>query len=347
MSILVRPARYAEESKELLCFLRSNLPKLEHECRFSWLYHANPDGPASSWFACDAATGRIIGMTSVFPRAMWIGDEVRMCGQVGDFAISRTHRSLGPALLLQRATFSPVDQGKFSFCYDCPPHSAGMSTFRRLGMQPNCMMQRYALPLRVDKHFEKLLRSAAPLPVAAANLLLRTYRRTSLPAPPKHLDISEHVGRFGDEFTELDEALRNPNTIRSRRNAKQLNWRYCEDPLQNFHVLTARRNGELIAFLVYTVSEDVVTVVDIFGKEIPTAVIALIGRIVEQYEKSHDTIEAFLSEGSALVDPITKMRFRHRSMGAQIVAYAKEGSETSAFLKGGPIWALQQIEVRA
>ena len=283
----------------------------------------------------------------MFPRAMWIGGRVKMCGQVGDFAVSRTHRSLGPAVLLQRATFDPVDQGKFSFCYDCPPHAAGMSTFRRLGMQPNCTVRRYALPLRVDRHVEKLFGSAAPLPRAAANLLLRAHRRTSFPAPPKDLDVSGHVDRFGDEFTGLDEALKNPNAIRCRRNAKQLNWRYREDPLQQFHALTARRNGELIAFLVYCVSVDVVTIVDIFGREVPTAANALIGRIVEQYEKSHQTIEAFLTEGSALLGPILKMGFRHRSLGAQIVAYAKAGSETSAFLKEGPLWAFQQIDIRA
>ncbi len=347
MTILVRPVRYEEESEELLSFLRSNLPGLPHECRFSWRYHANPDGPACSWLARETAKGRIIGVTSVFPRAMWIGHRVKMCSQVGDFVISKSHRSLGPAVLLQRATFDPVDQDKFSLCYDCPPHPAGMSTFRRLGMQPSCAVHRYALPLRVDRHIDKLLGFPAPLPAAAANLLLRAHRRISFPAQPGDLDVCEYVGRFGDEFTELDEALKNPNAIRCRRNAEQLNWRYREDPLQQFHVLTARRKGELIAFLVCTVSADAVFVVDIFGKEIFTAAIALIGRIVEQHEKSQHTIEAFLSDGNALLGPILKAGFRHRSMGAQIVAYAKLGGETSAFIEGKPTWALQQIDIRA
>src|SRR5271157_183742 len=112
MTISVRSVHFECDGPELLGILQTNLPGLSHAQRFQWLYRANPDGPAWSWFACQGTSGRAVGVTSVFPRSMWIGDQLRMCGQVGDFAISASHRSLGPAILLQRATFEPVDQGK-------------------------------------------------------------------------------------------------------------------------------------------------------------------------------------------------------------------------------------------
>lgn len=99
----------------------------------------------------------------MFPRSMWVGGQLKMCGQVGDFAISAGHRSLGPALLLQRATFEPVDSRSCPSANDCPrPRSAAMATFSRLGVQPNCAVARYVLPLRVDGQFRKRLGFTPP-----------------------------------------------------------------------------------------------------------------------------------------------------------------------------------------
>jgi len=60
--------------------------------------------------------------------------------------------SLGPALMLQRATFEPVLENAIAFCYDCPPHELGMAMFYRLGLEENCRMQPFVKPLRADRH---------------------------------------------------------------------------------------------------------------------------------------------------------------------------------------------------
>jgi hypothetical protein len=243
----------------LLNFLQANLPALPHQRRFDWLYRSNPDGLAWSWFVC-ADSGEVVGAASLFPRSMWIGDRQERCAQVGDFAISVKHRSLGPALLLQRATFSPVDLGEIAFCYDCPPHDAGMSTFRRLGMEPNCRIDRYAVPLRVDHRLKKRFGAASKVPVAVGNVILRLHQRPALRLRSKGLVIEEHAGSFGDEFSFLDGAVKKVDVIRGQRSAAHLNWRYRQDPLQQYHVLTARRGGELVAFMIQFASSRAVTI---------------------------------------------------------------------------------------
>jgi hypothetical protein len=344
MTISVRSVHFECDGQELLGILQTNLPDLPHARRFQWLYRANPDGPAWSWFACQGTPGQAVGVTSVFPRSMWVGDQLRMCGQVGDFAISASHRSLGPAVLLQRATFEPVDQGKLSFCYDCPPHEAGMSTFRRLGIQANCAVERYALPLRVDRHIKTQLGSHWVFLASAGNLLLRIYRR---PRPaPKGLDISEYVGPFGEEFSQLDAAVRRPAVIRGQRSAAHLNWRYREDPLQQYEVLTARRKGELLAFVVYCRGPEDVTIVDLFGADQAEVSIALLEGVVQRCGPSHQGVEAFLSEGNELSRALLRARFRRRSAAARVVAYAKPGSDISAFLKASPRWTFSQADIR-
>jgi hypothetical protein len=344
MTITVRPVNLESESAELLAMLQTNLPLRPHARRFDWLYRANPDGPAWSWFACESASGSVVGVTSVFPRSMWVGGRIEMCGQVGDFAISATHRSLGPALLLQRATFEPVDQRILSFCYDCPPHAAGMATFRRLGVQPNCAVDRYVLPLRLDRHLKKRLGFAPPLFTPLCNFLLRTFRRPGM--RPRDLEIAEYAGPFDDEFSRLDAAVTSEDEIRGRRSAVHLNWRYRQDPLQEYRVLTGRRRGELIAFLVFYFKNEDIQIVDLFGRDLPASV-ALLDVLAQRCEVSCQSVEAYLSEGCDVLTPVLKTHFRRRSVAAQVVAYAKPGSEMSVFLERRPRWAFNKAEVQA
>jgi hypothetical protein len=344
-TISVRPVDYESDSQELLGILQANLPDLPHSRRFDWLYRGNPDGPAWSWFVCEPS-GRAVGVTSLFPRSMWVGDKPVLCGQVGDFAIVASHRSLGPALLLQRATFCPVEAGHLAFCYDCPPHQAGMSTFRRMGMRPNCRMDRYALPIRVDGRVRKKLSAASAIPAAVGNLLLRFGRRWRAYPRARSLEVSEHVGPFGEEFSRLDAAIQRTNVIRSRRTAAVLNWRYRKDPLQQYEVLTAKRKGDLTAFVVLQVNSDVVTIVDLFGTALHESACTLIAWVAERFERSHQTVQAFLAEGSELVGHFLRMGFRLRSEAAHVVAHAKPQSEMSALLERSPIWAFNQAELR-
>jgi hypothetical protein len=347
MSVSVRAVHHESEQQELLRQLQTNLPDLPHERRFHWLYRANPDGPARSWFARDGADGQVVGMTSLFPCSIWLGERLTICGHVGDFAISASHRSLGPAVLLQRATFAPVDQGEMSFCYDCPPHQAGMSTFRRLGMQSNCVIERYALPLRVNARLKKRLGSASALPAAVGNLVLRAHRWSTSKARPKSLEISEHFGSFGKEFSELDAAVKNRDTIRGQRSSTHLNWRFREDPLQQYIVLTARRQGDLLAFMVLSVNKGTITIVDLFGKHLHETAAGLLDSVIERYERTHETVEAFLSEENQLSDVLLQMHFSRRSEAARVVAYAKPGSDISTFLQGNPVWCFHQADLRA
>ena len=344
MSIFVRPVDHSSESQKLLNVLQLNLPFLPHAQRFEWLYRANPDGLARSWFACHGTSDQIVGVVSVFPRSMWLGAHLKLCGQVGDFATAASHRSLGPSLMMQRATFEPVNDGTWSFCYDCPPHDAGMSTFRRLGMKTNCEMWRYALLLRIDRKLQRYLGRSSRVPTAVGNLILGLY--LSQRKKVNSLEITEHTGPFGEEFSRLDSAVKEEGVIRAARSAAHLNWRYREDPLQYFKVLTARQKGELIAYIVFCVVGETVTIVDLFGTELPTAAVALISAVVEQCKLSCQAVQTFVSEASELADSFMALRLRRRSLAARVVAYAKPGTDVAAFLNGGARMVFTQAEIR-
>ncbi len=153
---------------------------LNHERRFEWLYLRNPAGRGRAWFVCNGDEDHVVGAASVFPSFIWSRGQIALCIQVGDFAVESSFRSLGPALMLQRATLKPVDDGEFSFCYDCPPHDRGMATFHRLGILPACRMGRFVRLLRAGPAFRERF-PAGPLVGRSGSVLRQSSFWMPLP----------------------------------------------------------------------------------------------------------------------------------------------------------------------
>lgn len=347
MTVSVRPVDLDSERGEMTEILERNLTDVDHSVRFHWLYENNPAGTAWSWFAVENETQRIVGIASVFPRVMRVGGEIKLCGQVGDFAVDASYRSMGPALMLQRATFEPVDQGILAFCYDCPPHDKGMSTFRRLRMDAISQMQRYTRLLRVDRQINKRIgrgRLAASI-ASLGNILLdaAVYRRHKV----RGLELSSYTDDFGEEFSALDEAV-GGSDIRARRKAEDLNWRYRQDPLHQYRIQTARRNGELVAFATYSISGQDAYVIDMFGNvsvevgfELLTAVVDDLGREPVQ------SLHWLINDENCLFEVVRKTQFSHRSRAARIVAYTPPDSPTKILFDRHPKWFFNHADILA
>ncbi len=355
MNLAIRRASLTDDRQEMVELLNQNFG-LGQEMRFAWRHEGNPAGPGWSWVLYDRGLNASVGMTSVFPRRVYVGGRSVLCGQVGEFSVAPTHRSLGPALLLQRATFEPVDSGGISFCYDCPPHDRGMSTFKRLGMLPSCVVVRHAIPFRSDAYLEKRLGNGAwtkPV-VAATNVLLRTRK-----AAPRisGLQISRFDERFGEEFSELDRQVASAGVIRNIRSAEDLNWRYRENPQarnrlpngnQGGHrVLVARRAGELVAFLVLFLDMDgVALIADLFGRQLSEAGAALLGAAIEVCRQENClTLQGFCSAENELSQLFRNAGFHPRETAARVVAYERPNNRTGKLLNSGVHWAFSQVEM--
>jgi hypothetical protein len=353
MKIAIRQASLADEQERLIEILDKNLPGRPNR-EIQKRRQANPLGPGWSWVACRPDSDGILAMASVFPRSVRVDGKKVVCGQVVEFAVEAPYRSLGPAVLLQRATFEPTNSGAVAFCYDCPPHDRGMSTFVRLGLQPNCEVFRYALLLRSDEYLAKRLGNGAwtkPL-VATANMLLQARRsHRSLP----EVEICRHNGVFDEEFSSLDQATSSSGKVRASRAADDLNWRYLEDPKAKtqaaaantgkYRVLVARRSGELIAFSVLFIQDDgIAWLADLFGKNLTEAGRALLEAAVDICRREKvKRLDAFCGADSAVRPLLEDAGFRIRERIVRVVAY--ENGCRSRKLHSGLSWAFGQFEV--
>ena len=346
MNLRIRQVDLVADRQELLSVLQRNLQDVPHESRLSWMYLGNPAGFARSWFLCDA-DGSAVGVTSLFPRAVWLDGKAEVCGQVGDFGVDARFRSLGPALMLQRATFEPVLENAIAFCYDCPPHELGMAMFYRLGLEENCRMQPFVKPPRADRHLQRLLGSTAGRVASRmANPVLRLNPR---PLSPCHgVEFALHQGDFDQEFSAVDEAVPACGSIRNRRSADDLNWRFRRDPVRQFEVLTARRAGELLAYVIFTIVEEDALIFDLFGRDLKCVGTHLLQALTDMlYGRPLQTLRAVLTCDDLVGRIFGEAGFSPRGHSTRVVAFggAKFGCEDA--LLHTAHWQFQHSDVVA
>jgi|SRR5271166_1688227 len=354
MSITIRLASLADEEEQLIEILDRNLPGRPNR-KIQKRRHANPLGPGWSWVANPQGSNTIVAMASVVPRSFWVDGRKVVCGQVVEFAVEAPFRSLGPAVLLQRATFEPANSGEVAFCYDCPPHDRGMSTFVRLGLQSSCDVVRYALLLRSDEFLGKRLGRGAwtrPL-VATANAALG-MRRSGRSADG--VEISRHDKPFDEEFSCLDQITSSLGTVRASRAAEELNWRYLEDPfvpsgsstanLGRWRVLVARRAGELVGFAVLFILEDgTAWIGDLFSRNIAEFGGGLLEAVVDICRQENVIrLDGLCSTDTSFSSLLEHAGFRARERVYRVVAY-ENASQTAKLLNSDLHWTFTNFEV--
>jgi hypothetical protein len=236
------------ERDRLIAFLADNLDHHGGRAHYEWRYLENPDGRARAWAAVEESDPEsFIGVAAAFPRSMFVRGERMLCWNLGDFAIRKDHRSLGPAIKLQRACLEPVLAGEVPFAYDHPSCSM-MAIYRRMGITQTGEIVRQARVLRIDRRAESTLGAGALAKVVAGtgNFALGLLQRA---AGARARDRAAVLGqRFGEEVTELAEEQARDHVVVGARTPEYLNWRYLDHPVFDFEVVTVRQGEAIVGF---------------------------------------------------------------------------------------------------
>ena len=266
MTISVRRACYESESQELIDGLQANLPHLPHARLFPWLYLNNPAGQALAWVAMNSETERIVGIAAAFPRSILYRGKEERSYVLGDFCIDAAHRSLGVALSLQRACLEGLFKEDSGFAVDFPSRTM-LAVYKRMQIDSNATMIRYAKPLRADRKVTERVpvRAVARGISAVVNAGLR-LRDSRLKGAGDWM-IAADGGPWGEEFTHAAREWSPATGVCVLRTATYLNWRYREHPTQSYEMLTARQNGKLRGYLILHMSGEDCTVDDLMADD--------------------------------------------------------------------------------
>ena len=309
--IIVHPADLLSDREIIVQTLLRYLTDQSDERRFEWLYTASPQGQARAWLAIDGESDIVIGVAAAFPRCFYSGNDEMLGWVLGDFCLDPQYRSLGPALQLQRACLSVTEINAGAFCYDFPSGSM-VAVYKRLGFSVTGKMLRLAKLLRVDRKVKEMIANSAAQRVVRS--VGNTFLKMSLPkGTDETLQMAIHNGPCGEEFTALMHEQRGKQEICLQRSAEYLNWRYVNNPLTSYEIITARLHGKLKGYTVWTQAEEDATVVDLFGENNPAIVKALLAEIVVRLRNSGVmTVSLWLNESHPWLSLFSEMGFRLR-----------------------------------
>lgn len=340
--VKIREADAAKDRDLVIGVLARNLPNAAVRARYDWLYLSNPAGESLVWLAEDSRTGEPVGTSAAHPRSMWYhGERVRAL-ILSDFAVDPTHRTLGPALKLLRATLAPVRQGDFAFSYDHPSESM-LAIYTRMGARIIAPTRRFVRTIRSGPLLERRLGRGlhTQLAASAGDLLLRFRNR---PRGQSGVSVEPCRGFCGSEFDRKDLEVARFAAVVGCRGASFLDWRYQAHATSPHRILRATREGDLIGWAVLRESSsDLLSLVDLYTSGDSEAETALLGSILGiATELRVAAIGAEALDGSPAAEALARMGFAARETGTGVVVYAGPGAEQPETLQqAGEWWMLE------
>jgi hypothetical protein len=268
-----------------------NLPDATCQ-RYDWLYAR---GPAMAWLL-RSDEGDVVGAAGLMRRTVHVGGEMLRAAQAVDLNVDRSHRTVGPALRLQRTLAEAVDDDRFELVYGFP-NAASEAVQRRIGYKVLGSFGRWAKPLRCEDGIKGWLRGPRMRKAASAvlDLLLRLRSPEAFYRRPAGVRV-EVTDRFDARFDALWEKVSPQLGVAGERTSEYLDWRFRRSPAARHRVFClcdSRR--ELRAYLVYSRPADTAYISDFLfgGIDDFGALLAEFIRVMRR-EKAEAIITAYL-----------------------------------------------------
>lgn len=232
---------------KLLAIWRGSLgDEARMAAKYPWFYLHDPSAPPLLKLLRHERDDVWAGACSIGHRLMVRrGREIR-AGLLVDFAVHAGHRTLGPALALQRA-MSVSAQEHFELVYGFPNRKA-IAIFKRLGWRRITDMVRYTRVLRHDTYLGRHLPGIAARP--AAMIIDTGHRlRDILRRGPYQSLVATWNDRVDPRMDRLWNQAHRDDALVSVRDTAWLRWRFDDCPLTTTrYLLLCGADDELVAW---------------------------------------------------------------------------------------------------
>lgn len=289
----------AAEAEGDVVRLWAERPSGGDDAMFRWGYLSSPFGPGRCFVlradagagagagANDASAGlggSVVGSVGVGLRRIDVGGKTLTAGILGDFFVTKAHRTFFPALSMQRAALTWA-KANVDLVYGFPNESA-QPVIKRLGFEPLARLARYVLVLRHRRYIAARIAARVGSNVVGAGLLggalavpvdgFRRFVRPGISRPPAAGLALRRFDRLDERFDRLFERRAFENITVGHRDAKLLQWRFLEHPKQPSAIYGLEdRSGELRAYVVVQTIREVAHVRDLLGVDVESMAEAL------------------------------------------------------------------------
>lgn len=233
------------------------------EAKFDWYYRKNPAGTPTVFFLCHGDEQEPVGVASVGTREIWVSGRPISSGELVDFVALPEHRTLFPALFLQkeirRLTFE-VDRSH-DFLYGLP-NPKSLAVVKRVGYRLAGQMVRRARMLRSAEYLSRyaprwISYLIGPIVdrIRLGSLMLRaSVDRQCQQWQSQWLDRPDR--RFDDLWQRVVMHEKAGRVFMGSRDSAFLTWRFADCPLRayRFFALASAADNRLIAYAACAVS---------------------------------------------------------------------------------------------
>ena len=237
----------SDDRQTILELWQRNLPTATED-RYGWLYR---EGPACDWIMQNEDEVAI-GSVGLMERRFRIHNRLVTAGQAVDMNVDQAHRSLGPALQLQRKAIEASEARDLPFVYGLCDRRSQL-VLRRTGYRLLGDVGRWAKPLTSEPFLPRSFRSKwlrRPA-CAVANIAMRLGSAELWQGRPKDTRV-EVVDRYDERFDCLWMRAAERLPILGERSAEFLNWRFADSPDVRYRALTLIDSEERFrSYLIY------------------------------------------------------------------------------------------------
>ena len=317
MSYTVSPSDLSLDREAVLGLWRENLPEASAN-RYAWLYESET---TAGWLV-KSAENEVVGSSGLMRRGMRAFGRTIRAGQTIDLNVRQDHRSVGPALGLQRAVAATVAGRQFDLLYTFP-NEKSEPVQRRIGYREVGLLDRWVKPLRLGARLKSRLgsvwlRAMAPL-LANPYFYLKSpetyYRRPA----GLHTEITD---RFDERFDRLWQTAAAQFPIVGERTSAYLTWRFGQCPGAGYRALCLMQaDGRLLAYAVFRHEDDTAYLGDFFF-DTPDHLHSLMAEVLRQLRRERAETVVTLFLGTALVrQKLAQFGFYRRPSGRKLLVY--------------------------
>ncbi len=259
--------------------------------RYDWFYLDNPSGRGRVYLLFHG--DELVGSLGAGSRGISCGAGASLlrASILVDFVVDPAHRSMFPALQLQRVA-REHELRESQLIYSLPGDKA-TPVFRRLGFSAQLMSGTHVRVLRSTRFLGRLLPWAPPLALRAACWLVDRARLLLPRAMCRASGVSARWQQcLPDGIEELwDRVAAVPDIATGERHREFLEWRFRASPQREWLVLPVKnRRGNLIAYFVGVRHGDHLRVFDLLLADRDAGVLPLQALVLAARELKFDSV---------------------------------------------------------
>ena len=217
------------------------------EAKFDWYYGRNPAGEPLVVFLRHGEERTSVGTASTGKRLLQTRGGTVLAGILLDFVVAAGHRTLFPAMALQRE-MKRVADASFGTVYGFPNRNSE-AAIKRQGFARKGSLVRHVLVLRTADYLAR--RVPAPIARLAGPVADALWRMGRAARGPRRAGlIAAWQERPDERFDDLWRRCAGVADVIGVRDASYLAWRLADFPFgrNEFFTLVSARDGRLLAY---------------------------------------------------------------------------------------------------